>query len=424
MQNFIKICQEAQQNSQLLKITLSNPSTNLQLPLAFPENTAIDIPLSGCNNIYFRPILLKAGFHLQAVYRFKTKDITKNYPISSGWLLLTHLLTHHVFNTARLFSTQADTEINSQKKGQWQLKTFAATQIKPTHTAHNRTKNYLLPTDQIWWYLLGITNTNGEVLKNMQAKHRQIQRYIEIIHHLLQNNPLLSKQLHIVDMGAGKGYLTFALYHYLIQQQQSNLQPQITGIELKEELVTQANKIAQQCQFEGLHFISGAIKNYQPNTNHIKQQEEQPNPDLLIALHACDTATDDAIALGIKLQTPVIICAPCCHKHLRQHLQPTPLLQPLLRQGILLERQAELLTDGLRALILEAHGYKTRVFEFVATEHTPKNVLLVAEKQTSNQNTNADEANNNKNSNEVWQKIAALKTNFGITQLYLEQCLR
>lgn len=107
-------------------------------------------------------------------------------------------------------------------------------------------------------------------------------------------------------------------------------------------------------------FYIRAIKNYQPNTNHIKQQEEQPNPDLLIALHACDTATDDAIALGIKLQTPVIICAPCCHKHLRQHLQPTPLLQPLLRHGILLERQAELLTDGLRALILEAHGYKTR----------------------------------------------------------------
>lgn len=116
MQNFIKICQEAQQNSQLLKITLSNPSTNLQLPLAFPENTAIDIPLSGCNNIYFRPILLKAGFHLQAVYRFKTKDITKNYPISSGWLLLTHLLTHHVFNTARLFPLKLTQKLIAKKK--------------------------------------------------------------------------------------------------------------------------------------------------------------------------------------------------------------------------------------------------------------------------------------------------------------------
>ena len=197
-------------------------------------------------------------------------------------------------------------------------------------------------------------------------------------------------------MGSGKGYLTFALYDYL---QTKNKEIKVTGIELREDLVLKCNTIAEQSLYTGLHFTKGSI-----------QQTDLPFVDMLIALHACDTATDDAIAKGIKANATFIICAPCCHKQIRRQMAPTNALQYITKHGILMERQAEMVTDTIRALMLEAHGYKTKVFDFIEEEDTPKNVLIVGTKSNFSQ----------KIFDENILKIKELKTLFGIKEHYLE----
>ena len=176
-------------------------------------------------------------------------------------------------------------------------------------------------------------------------------------------------------MGSGKGYLTFALYDYLTNT--LNLSPRVTGVELRTELVEKCNAIAAKAGFGNLSFVTGSI-----------DSAELPAVDMLIALHACDTATDQAIYRGIKAGAKVIICAPCCHKQIRKQINPSNELKSITRFGILEERQAEMLTDAIRALVLEAFGYKTKVFEFISTEHTPKNVLIVGVKAEATKEVN------------------------------------
>jgi hypothetical protein len=201
-------------------------------------------------------------------------------------------------------------------------------------------------------------------------------------------------------MGSGKGYLTFALYDYL--QNVIKQKATVYGIEMRDDLVNKCNSIAEHVGFDGLHFKKGTI-----------QDAEIPAPDMLIALHACDTATDDAIYKGIKANAKLIICAPCCHKQIRKQISPDNELKSITRHGILLERQAEMVTDAIRALLLEANGYKTRVFDFIATEHTPKNVMIVAIK--------ADQPITNKP--EYLDKVDGLKKLFNIKTHYLETLL-
>ncbi len=203
-----------------------------------------------------------------------------------------------------------------------------------------------------------------------------------------------------VDMGSGKGYLTFALYDHL---QTKNIDAKVSGIELREDLVNKCNHIAGLSKYSGLHFHKGSIKD-----------TLSENVDMLIALHACDTATDDAIYKGIKAGAGIIICAPCCHKQIRKQIAPTNSLKYITKHGILLERQAEMVTDTIRALLLEAHGYKTSVFDFIEEEHTPKNVLIVGIKR--------------ERSGQLYQenmdRVSSLKELFGIREHYLEKLIR
>jgi hypothetical protein len=204
-------------------------------------------------------------------------------------------------------------------------------------------------------------------------------------------------------MGSGKGYLTFALYDYLSSVM--GLQPEITGIELRQNLVDFCNKNARLAGFSGLHFVATDINDFQPE-----------RLDMLIALHACDTATDLALAKGILAKVDTIVVAPCCHKQIRKAMDTQNELAPVLRYGILEERQAEILTDGIRALLLEANGYKTQVFEFISTEHTAKNVMITAV------GTNDDPRLKQQGLNAL-EKVAALKAGFGIEEHYLEHLL-
>jgi cyclopropane fatty-acyl-phospholipid synthase-like methyltransferase len=267
-------------------------------------------------------------------------------------------------------------------------------------TTHDRSKNRLLNPTAPWLHLLGITNAKGDVLAAHQDKWRQINKYLETIESLLRDSPLQTGA-HIADMGSGKGYLTFALYDFL--QNHLNLEPHITGIELRPALVDFCNKTAQQVGFQNLQFIAQDIAEYQPESL-----------DMLIALHACDTATDLALAAGIRQKARILVVAPCCHKQIRREMQTQNELAPLLRHGILEERQAELVTDGIRALLLEAEGYQTKVFEFISTEHTAKNVMITATK---------DHRRLQQRRTEALAQVAALKTGFGIKQHWLEHLL-
>jgi len=346
-------------------------------------------------NIYARYITIKNEPRLSFVYRYQTKDITKNHIPNEGIQLLNEMLGTDFLN-AELFTTQEDISLQFNKKRIPKIHFRPASSNKASNGQHDKTKKRLIQANKNQYLSrLGITNSEGHIKKDGQRKFKQINKYIEIIEGILRKNPLPASP-HIVDMGSGKGYLTFALYDYL--NEQMNLEASITGIELKENLVESTNQIAKEIGFSKLQFIAQDIMAY-----------DEQKIDMLIALHACDIATDIAIAKGIQSDASVIIVAPCCHKQIRKEMNCSTSMQSILRHGILLERQAELVTDGIRALLLEANGYQTKVFEFISTEHTPKNVMIVATKGKVNE--------------EALEKVEAIKKEFGIKEHYLENLL-
>jgi len=235
-------------------------------------------------------------------------------------------------------------------------------------------------------------------LRKKFNKFKQINKYLEIIEGLIKNT-YLPKLVTIIDMGSGKGYLTFALYDYLVNQKK--MQVKITGIEQRQELVDFCNKTAKTCAFEDLHFEQNTIQNYKAK-----------KVDILIALHACDTATDDALGKAIIANANLIITAPCCHKQIRQQLKGKEQENPILKYGIFKERQYEMLTDTIRALILEKNQYNTKIFEFISNEHTRKNIMLVGQK-----------SNKIVDKETISKKIAALKNSYAIDYHYLEKAL-
>ncbi|MFZ4478084.1 MAG: class I SAM-dependent methyltransferase, partial [Saprospiraceae bacterium] len=344
---------------------------------------------------------LKKGLHIAFNYRYKTRDELKNFELNEAIAQLENLLGT-VFLNADLLTPERDFSLQFDQQGAARFSSKKPSVQTPTQipTTHDRSKNRLLNPTAPWLHLLGITNAKGDVLAAHQDKWRQINKYLETIESLLRDS-LLQTGAHIADMGSGKGYLTFALYDFL--QNHLNLEPHITGIELRPALVDFCNKTAQQVGFQNLHFIAQDIAEYKPESL-----------DMLIALHACDTATDLALAAGIRQKARILVVAPCCHKQIRREMQTQNELAPLLRHGILEERQAELVTDGIRALLLEAEGYQTKVFEFISTEHTAKNVMITATK---------DHRRLQQRRTEALAQVAALKTGFGIKQHWLEHLL-
>lgn len=369
----------------LLKCTLSKPTP------AAPHDL---------KNIYLRPVALKKGLHVAFNYRFNTRDEVKNHSIEEALAQLQALLGKQ-FLTADLLTPERDYHLSFSKNGQAVFSTKKASHTASPDTSHDRSKSHPLDPSSPWLHALGITNAKGEVLANAHSKWRQINKYLEIIESLLRECPL-PPDAHIADMGSGKGYLTFALYDFLVRKM--GFEPHITGIELRQNLVQLCNDTAQQAGFQGLRFVSQNIENYRPE-----------RLDILIALHACDTATDLALAAGIRHKAKIIVAAPCCHKQIRKEMRPRNELSSVLRHGILEERQAEIVTDGIRALLLEAEGYKTQVFEFVSTEHTAKNVMITAtldiKKKTPGRRS------------KIMAQVDALKVGFGIREHYLEKLL-
>ena len=269
----------------------------------------------------------------------------------------------------------------------------------PLTFTHDKMKDKLIDLkDNIYLRELDITNGNFEVRREMSDKYRQINKYIELLEPNI-NELTLSGSLHVVDMGSGKGYLTFALYDYLTNN--LKIEAKMTGVEFRQDLVDICTEIATKAGFNHLDFKKGNIAD-----------TKLEKIDILIALHACDTATDDAIFRGIKSDASLIVCAPCCHKQIRKAMNVTNELKSITRFGILKERQAEIITDTIRAMILEVFGYKTNVFEFVSLEHTPKNVMIVGKKTTKNPD-----------KQKILENISAIKKIYGIEKHYLETLL-
>ncbi len=350
-------------------------------------------------NVYISPVALGQGEKLSFVYRHQSKDITKNFEIAEGIEQIRELIDQH-FLQANFFAQKKDAQLMKSKKGKLILKTSPASSPLLQSFSHDKIKRRLIqPEGKLYLHQLGITTEDFVVMPKMNSKFRQINKFVEIIDSILPEVLPADKDFRVTDMGSGKGYLTFALYDHLKNNRE--VQAEISGVELREELVNQCNTIARDNGFDKLSFVKNSI-----------QDHKLENIDMLIALHACDTATDDAIFKGIRANASYIVVAPCCHKQVRKAMNPGKLLKPILKHGIYFERQAELLTDGIRGLILEKHGYQVKTLEFVSSEHTPKNVMIVATKTSKKINTDR-----------IAQEIVQLKTTFGIENHYLESLL-
>ena len=351
-------------------------------------------------SVEVKKILAKGIEKLSFTFHYKTRDIIKNQiqPEALGNL---RIAIRDEFRSAQLATTEFD--LSFERNGdKVRLKRSEVGGREAPSTEHNRAKNRpLAQTDKPYLQALGITGKDGIVRNDAQDKFRQINKMVEIFAPLIQG--IKADKPRIVDMGAGKGYLDFALYDYLSTQGRA---AEIVGVEMRPKLVEDGNATAAASGFDGLSFVPGTIMDF-----------DSSGADAVIALHACDTATDDAIFKGIEAGASLIAVAPCCHKQVRREMeagQADARLDVLLRHGTFLERQAEMVTDTLRALLLELSGYRTKVFEFVSDAHTPKNNLIVAEK--------AARADGNRVA--VLKQIAEVKEMFGIKRHYLEDLLR
>src|SRR5687767_11348103 len=322
----------------------------------------------GLKNVYARPVEVGGEARLSFLRRYKTKDSVANLTFAESLEAVRGMLGAE-FLGGHLFTTESDARIEFNRKRESKLSAHPPTFTERPAVEHDRKKRRYVETEgNVYLRALGVTNERGEVRPSMADKFRQINKFVETLGGLFDSSPLKGRgEVSVVDMGSGKGYLTFAVYDYLSRL--PGVEASVTGVEARAELVGLCNEVAREAGFERLRFRTGLVEEF-----------ELPETDILIALHACDTATDDALFKGVAARASVIVTAPCCHKELRPQIEPPEPLRGVLRHGILLEREAETVTDSLRALLLEHAGYKVKVFEFISTEHTRKNTMIAGVK--------------------------------------------
>ncbi|MSU48735.1 MAG: SAM-dependent methyltransferase [Opitutus sp.] len=356
---FLDLLRTALRDGTLVKLTLGKPRGG-------------DATLK---NLFVRPVVLKTGPHFAFVWRHATRDITKNHAASATLAYLEPLIGRD-FLDAHLFTPTQTAQFESQPDGTARLKIGRVTPVpvpppSGSLAAHDRPKTHPVSANAPWLRALGVTNDRGQPREGMADKFRQLQKFSELLSHLLteafpdaQLSTLTSQPvpLHVTDMGSGKGYLTFATAEILGDR------AHVHGVDARPELVDLCNRVAGESRLASrLAFSAGTISD-----------TPLAACDILIALHACDTATDDALARGIAAGARLLVVSPCCQKELRPQLTAPPVLSDALRHGIFQERQSEFVTDALRAQLLEWAGYRTKVFEFISTEHTAKNLMIAA----------------------------------------------
>jgi SAM-dependent methyltransferase len=401
-----------------------------QLVLVTYQGGVPDIDELGANlqRVMVRPVVLRDQPHLSFLLRFPTKDITKNLSVPDALALLAAWFAHGAFRNAHLHTPTEEVQLAFSKKGKASVRVGKPSNAEATRSAralesaapgtpaavaaptpltsgHNRDKHRFLDPSRPFLHELGVTDARGQVLPTMSRKWKQINKFIEVFAAALARSPLSlpprdQEPIHVVDFGSGKGYLTFAIHDWL--RHTMHRDAHVTGVELRDELVQLCQRVIGKLKLEGMDYEQGDVRDYHPAALNV-----------MIALHACDVATDYAIHLGIRAGADIIMCSPCCHKQIRpQLLSPHP-LRPILQHGIHLGQEAEMLTDGLRALLLEAAGYDTQVFEFISLEHTNKNKMILAVKHAKASS-----------SEEVVRQIRDIKAFYGIQEQCLEQLLK
>lgn len=368
-----------------------------------------------------RRVVLRGQDHLALVWRHATQDITKNLPLADAVALVAEQVAPGAasgFHHAHLQTRQHDIQLAMGKKGRWSLrvgKLAPAPAEAESAEADDDAGNYLggseginrqrrhpLTLDLPFLQELGVTDARAQLVPAMARKWRQINKFVEVLGHAIAESPLAQREpaqpVRVLDFGAGKGYLTFAVHHHL---QASGRVPDVTGVELRTTLTEPCNAIVDRLGLPGLRFDAGDVRSHGAQAT-----------DIMIALHACDTATDVALHRGVTAGAAVILASPCCHRELRPQLATPPVLAPLLRHGIHQATTAEMLTDALRAQLLEIAGYDTRVFEFISPEATSKNRMLLAVRRA----TPLPRARQQ----QLREELAALKALFGIRQQTLE----
>jgi hypothetical protein len=385
---FLSIFSESFENNIISKTTISFKNKKISESIVNGEIKAI----------YIKPFVSKNEKKLSLVFRYPTKDVAKSFGFSEAKDLIAELMGIQ-FLQADLFLKNASYHLIFDKKGKSKLVKKELNAERAVAETHNKIKNRIVE-DAPFLRLLGVFSNEGKLKSDKQDKFVQINKYLEFFSQSIASSEL-KDDFSVIDMGSGKGYLTFAMYDYLTRI--LGKKAAVKGIEYRQDMVDLCNNLAQKADFVGLSFVQGTIEN-----------AETQGDNVLIALHACDTATDEAVFKGINANAKIIMVAPCCHKQIRKQINPQDELRLLAKFGILEERLSESLTDLIRALILEAYGYQTKVFEFINSEHTPKNLMISAVYKGIDEKRKIEKLN----------EVMALKSRFGIEFHYLEKLLK
>lgn len=319
-----------------------------------------------------RPVEVKGQRHLQFSFFDEKQNIVKNYGGETAVTELTAALDLP-FRNFHIISQNETLQINLSKKGKPIINRKATEKPQVVDLAHDRSKNTILSEGEDIPFLkvMGVMRGDGRIKADHRSKFQQINAFLKILAEI-DEIAALPEPVRLVDFGCGNAYLTFAAYHYLVNI--LGKQAVVVGVDGQEKLIARNQSRAEELGWDGLTFEQGLIIDY----------EAVPPPNIVVALHACDTATDDTLAQGIRWQSEVIIAAPCCHHHLQVQLKERPSppeFDAVLRYGLLHERLGDILTDAFRAAILRLHGYQVTALQFISPEHTPKNLLLRAVKK-------------------------------------------
>ena len=316
-----------------------------------------------------RPVEIKGEFNLQFSYFDEKKDITKNYSLEDAVHKVNGLLALP-FRNIFVESNAGNVQVNFSKKGKALVsESKPAAAPSQQNLAHDRDKCRLLSDENARPFLqaVGIMTQDGRIRADMQRKYKQINEFLRLLDETASFSTWAGSPIHIIDFGCGNAYLTFAVYFYL--HDILKLDTHVTGVDVNADLIERHQKKVESLGWEQLSFQVNRIADYQPDTA----------PDIVLALHACDTATDDALAKGIQWDSKVIVCAPCCQHELQAQLSKIPKpdqMLPVFQDGILSERMGDILTDTFRATTLRIMGYRTDVTQFVPIEHTAKNLMI------------------------------------------------
>lgn len=369
-------------------------------PLKSTDEEALNkYALKDCSKVKIKPVLLKGKPVYQVTRTVGPKELHENLERKEAAELLAGI-AGHPYKNVEVVNGNDKLSLLANKKGEVTVKEHKGTKGNPEvcssaakadnasggidwvtpAMAHNRQKQYLMPEGTPLPFLveLGVMTPAGKVIASKYDKFKQINRYLEFIDDIVPALPK-GRTVNIVDFGCGKSYLTFAMYYLLVSVK--GLDVQITGLDLKKDVIANCNALAKKCGYDRLNFLHGDIARY--------ESEDGKHPDMVVTLHACDTATDYALEKAVKWGASVIMCVPYCQHELNKQIE-CDILSPVMKYGLLKERFAALLTDGLRAEMLEESGYKTQILEFIDMEHTPKNILIRAVKRKTGNSVKTD----------------------------------